>query len=201
MEDKLDTYEDKIGTYLVRLSACDKSESDSREISKLLHLIGNFERIGDHAVSISKSAQEMSEKQQCFSADARAELNVLKSAVAEIVGISLESFEKNDATLAAHIEPLEQVIDRLSAEIRTRHIARLTAGECTIEMGFVLSDLLGNLERVSDHCSNIGACVIEIAQNTMDVHEYLNDIKYGGGQNFSALFDGYSARFSLQNVR
>ncbi len=197
MEDKLDTYEDKIGTYLVKLSTRDTSESDSRDISKLLHLIGNFERIGDHAVSIAKSAQEMAEKKQDFSSEAKGELAALKGAVGEIISISLESFEKNDVTLAAHVEPLEQVIDKLSAEIKTRHIARLTAGDCTIEMGFVLSDLLGDLERVSDHCSNIGGCVIEINQNAMDVHEYLNEIKYGGGQNFSALYDGYSARFTL----
>ncbi|MBQ4085812.1 MAG: PhoU domain-containing protein, partial [Clostridia bacterium] len=129
------------------------------------------------------------------------EIRVLRDAVDEIVRISLEAFEKNDITLAAHIEPLEQVIDRLSADIKASHIARLTAGDCTIELGFVLSDLLGDLERVSDHCSNIGVCVIEIAQNAMDVHEYLNDIKYGGGQNFSTLYEGYSARFNLENAK
>ena len=201
MEDKTDVYEDKIGTYLVKLSACDISASDSHEISKLLHLIGNFERIGDHAVSIGKSAQEMYDKKQEFSVIAKKEIRVLRDAVDEIVRISLEAFEKNDITLAAHIEPLEQVIDRLSDDIKASHIARLTAGDCTIELGFVLSDLLGDLERVSDHCSNIGVCVIEIAQNAMDVHEYLNDIKYGGGQNFSTLYEGYSARFNLENAK
>jgi len=201
MEDKTDVYEDKIGTYLVKLSACDTSSEDSHEISKLLHLIGNFERIGDHAVSIGKSAQEMFDKKQEFSAIAKKEIGVLRDAVDEIVRISLEAFEKNDVTLAAHIEPLEQVIDRLSDDIKASHISRLTAGDCTIEMGFVLADLLGDLERVSDHCSNIGVCVIEIAQNAMDVHEYLNDIKYGGGQNFSTLFEGYSARFNLESAK
>ena len=201
MEDKTDIYEDKIGTYLVKLSACDMNESDSHEITKLLHLIGNFERIGDHAVSIAKSAQEMFDKRQNFSAEAQKEIAVLRGAVDEIVRISLEAFEKNDVNLAAHIEPLEQVIDRLSADIKANHIERLTNGDCTIEVGFVLSDLLGDLERVSDHCSNIGVCVIEIAQNAMDVHEYLNDIKYGGGQNFNTLFEGYASRFSLDALK
>ncbi|MDO4739585.1 MAG: Na/Pi cotransporter family protein [Eubacteriales bacterium] len=201
MEDKLDVYEDKIGTYLVKLSACDNSEEDSHEITKLLHLIGNFERIGDHAVSIAKSAQEMYDKRQNFSAEARKEIAVLRGAVYEIVRISLEAFVNNDITLAAHIEPLEQVIDRLSVDIKANHIARLTAGDCTIELGFVLSDLLGDLERVSDHCSNIGVCVIEIAQNAMDVHEYLHDIKYGGGQNFNTLYEGYAHRFRLSEAK
>jgi len=201
MEDKTDVYEDKIGTFLVKLSACDMSESDNHEITKLLHLIGNFERIGDHAVSIAKSGQEMFDKRQNFSAAAKKEFSVLRDAVGEIVRISLEAFEKNDITLAAHIEPLEQVIDRLSADIKANHIERLTAGECTIELGFVLSDLLGDLERVSDHCSNIGVCVIEIAQNAMDVHEYLHDIKYGGGQNFNTLFEGYASRFHLEEAK
>lgn len=201
MESKLDTYEDKIGTYLVKLSSCDMNISDSREINKLLHLIGNFERIGDHALNISKSAQEIDEKKLHFSEEAADELHVLREAVSEIVRITLESFEKNDTVLAAHIEPLEQVIDRLSAEIKGRHIERLTAGECTIEMGFVLNDVLGDLERVSDHCSNIGGCVIEIAQDAMDLHEYLNDIKYGGGQKFNILFEGYASRFSLKSAQ
>lgn len=196
-EAEADLYEDKLGTYLVKLSAHPTSQSDSREISKLLHLIGDFERISDHAVNVLDSAREMSDKKIAFSEAAQAELGVLIRAVKEILDLSCRSFIENDLSVAAKVEPLEQVVDYLNAEIKKRHIQRLQAGECTIELGFILNDLLTNLERVSDHCSNIAVCLIEIAHDSFDTHEYLTGIKGGSVQQFNDQYTAYLQEFSL----
>ena len=176
-EDQLDKYEDKLGSFLVKLSAKEISDEDSRQVSRMLHSIGNFERLGDHAVNLLKVAQEMHEKQISFSDEANREIAVIQSALADILARTEESYDQNDVARATLVEPLEQVIDHLIADIKNRHIARLKNGYCTIELGFVLSDLLTNYERISDHCSNIAVAVIEGAQGSFDSHEYLSEIK------------------------
>ena len=176
-EDELDKYEDRLGSFLVKISSKEISDEDSRHVSRMLHSIGNFERLGDHAVNLLKVAQEMHEKQISFSDEATREISVIQSALADILARTEEAYDQNDITRAAMVEPLEQVIDHLIADIKSRHIARLKNGYCTIELGFVLSDLLTNYERVSDHCSNIAVAVIEAAQNNFDSHEYLSEVK------------------------
>ena len=179
-EDKLDIYEDRLGNYLVQISQHGVSMDDIHTVSRLLHAIGDFERVGDHALNLQESSQELHEKELSFSDDARAELDVLISALEEIMEEAFGSFASGDLTRARSVEPLEETIDQLIEEIRMRHIHRLQTGECTIQLGFILSDLLTNLERVSDHCSNIAISVIEEYDSDMDPHAYLQDLKTGG---------------------
>lgn len=179
LENEVDKYEDAAGTYLVKLSAANLTPENSREVTKLLHTIGDLERISDHAVNIAKSLQEMSDKKLSFSEKANRELGTMIKAVSEITALSHECFTKTDLKTAYLVEPLEQVIDYLKAEIKKGHIQRLQNEECTIEMGFVLSDLITNLERVSDHCSNIAGCVIELTKDELSLHEYYHEIKDG----------------------
>ena len=196
-EEELDMYEDKLGSYLVKLSSKELSDSDGNQVSKLLHTIGDFERIGDHAVNLLKAAEEIKEKDLVFSAQAQNELVLLTDAIKDILQLTMEAFDKNNLTLAAKVEPLEQVIDVLITEIRSRHIERLRKGVCTIELGFVLSDILTNYERVSDHCSNIAVAIIEVQQNSFDTHEYLGSIKTMDNQNFREEFTEYQAKYKL----
>ena len=178
LENKADNYEDALGSYLVKLSASNVTRADSRQITKLLHIIGDFERISDHAVNIIESAEEIRDKKIEFSADARRELAVLRRAISDILDMAEKAFKNNDVALAVNIEPLEQVVDDLKDKIKANHIIRLQKSECTIEHGFILADLLNNFERVSDHCSNIGCCVIEISTyESLDMHKYLHELK------------------------
>lgn len=177
MESKVDRYEDELGTYLVKLSHKDISEADSHSLSIMLHCIGDFERISDHAVNIMESAQELYEKGLKFSENAKKDLEVLGQAVEDIVNTAYEVFDKQDMKLAEKIEPLEEVIDELSKEVKRRHVQRLRNGECTIEMGFILSDITTCLERVADHCSNIGVCVTQVNEDLYDTHSHLNIVK------------------------
>lgn len=197
-EDQLDRYEDQLGTFLVQLSSKALSESDSRNISKQLHTIGDFERIGDHAVNLLSTAREIHEKDIRFSGTAEKELTVLTAALKEILRVTTKAFAENDLLLAARVEPLEQVIDGLIADIKSNHIARLQKGNCTIEMGFVLSDLLTNCERVSDHCSNIAVAQIETAQNAYQAHEYLNALKSAGDASFQSAFEDYCRQYAIR---
>lgn len=192
----LDTYEDEMGTYLVKLSKEALSENDARRVSRMLHTIGDFERLGDHALNLKKTAEEINEKKIKFSPDAEKELNILIDAITEIVVATSLVYEKNDVSLASRVEPLEQVIDLLANEIKSHHINRLQSGDCTIEMGFVLSDLLTNCERISDHCSNIAVAVIEAQNDSFDTHNYLNSIKYGN-EEFKKVFEEYNAKYDL----
>lgn len=176
-EDKIDRYEDVLGTYLVKLSARELSEEDSNEVSKLLHIIGDLERIGDHCVNIVESVQEMANKGIAFSNIAKGELGVMGSAVSEIVGFATDIVATEDLKLASKVEPLEEVIDGLETELKMRHVRRLKDGNCTIELGFIFSDLITNYERVADHCSNIAACVIQISVASFNMHEYLSVVK------------------------
>lgn len=197
-EQLVDKYEDKLGSYLVKLSGHELAYSDSERISELLHTIGDFERISDHAVNILKAAEEMHSKSISFSAEASAELSVLSSAIREILDITMNSFEASDTALASKVEPLEQVIDVLKLEIKERHIDRLQRGRCTIELGFILSDIISNYERVSDHCSNIAVCVIQIVDDgSFDTHEYLTEIKSGHKPEFLRDFDFYKSKYLL----
>lgn len=180
-EDKLDKYEDGLGSYLVQLSSRELTLNDSNSISKMLHAIGDFERLGDHAVGLMKNAKEMHTKGVAFSKAAAAELNVLKQAIEDILSLTIEAYETNDVKLALRVEPLEQVIDGLAAKIRDNHIARLKEGKCTIEMGFIHSDVLNNFKRISDHCSNIAVAIIETKEGNFETHKYLSEYKEGAG--------------------
>ncbi len=178
-EGEIDVFEDKIGSYLLKISSHDLSEGNSFELTKLLHMIGDLERLSDHAVNIAESASEMSDKDLSFSDSAKTELETITSAVSEILDMAIKSFKESDLSLAATVEPLEEVIDSLRTEIKKRHITRLQNNECTVELGFILTDLLTNLERVADHCSNIAGCIIEIANSSLEMHEYTESIKRG----------------------
>ena len=197
-EDKLDIYEDRLGDYLVQISQHGVSMADIRTVSRLLHAIGDFERLGDHSLNLQESARELHEKELSFSEAAAAELQVLIDALTEIMNKTLESFLDTDPAKAREVEPLEETIDQLIEEIRLRHIRRLQTGECTIQLGFVLSDLLTNLERVSDHCSNIAISVIEEQDVSVDPHAYLNAIKTGG--EFTQGLEKDLARFRLPDA-
>ncbi len=179
-EDKLDIYEDRLGSYLVEISQHGVSELDIRTVSRLLHAIGDFERIGDHALNLQESARELHDKDLHFSEQAEEETQVVMGALREILGRAFQCFADDDTTSAAQVEPLEETIDRLIEEIRLRHIQRLQTAECTIQLGFVLSDLLTNFERVSDHCSNIALCVLEERDDGLRRHAYLQDVKVDG---------------------
>ena len=196
-EQALDDYEDKLGTFLVKISSRELTKEDSNTVSTLLHCIGDFERIGDHALNMVKTAKEISDKSISFSSEANAEILVATEAIKQILDITVKAFENNDAELALDVEPLEQVIDALLSEIKNRHISRLTGGNCTIELGFVLSDLLTNYERVSDHCSNIAVSLIQISHSVFDTHEYLNDYKTSGGERFTTAFENYKKQYIL----
>lgn len=199
-ESDIDKYEDKIGTFLVKLSGKELIAKDSIEISKILHLIGDFERISDHGVNIAYSVKELCDKGLRFSEEAMRELNVLISALREILSMSLRAYEEEDVALARKVEPLEEVIDMLTEEIRARHIARLKAGACTIELGFVLSDLVTNMERVSDHCSNIALCIISIENSDLEMHEYVSSMDKKRADDFDNLLNDYSAKYSLAEM-
>lgn len=177
MENNVDRYEDAIGTYLVKLSSRDLSQTDSRSMSVLLHCIGDFERISDHATNLMQSAEEINKNGLEFSDKAKEEIEVFASAVRDIVGQAVDAFMKNDLTGARNIEPLEQVIDGLNMEVKQHHIKRLRKGKCTMELGFVLQDICTNFERISDHCSNIGVCLIQVNEDGYETHEYLDIIK------------------------
>jgi len=196
-EEKADVYEDALGTYLVKLSAENLTESDSHQVTKLLHTISDFERISDHAVNVVESAEEILDNKVIFSDEARHEIDVLTCAIDEILDITSRAFIDNDLDLAATVEPLEQTVDHLRDTIKSNHILRLQKSECTIEHGFVLNDILTNCERVSDHCSNIAGCVIELSKyDSLNMHEYLNKIK-SGERNFKKKYEEYMQKYSL----
>ncbi len=200
-EKELDDYEDKLGTFLVKISSHDLTDKDSNTVATLLHAIGDFERIGDHAVNIAKAAQEIRDKEIRFSDQATQELRVATDAIKEILELTEKAFAEDSIDLALEVEPLEQVVDDLLAEIKSRHIARLTGGKCTIELGFVLSDLLTNYERVSDHCSNIAVCLIQISKSVFDAHEYLNNYKSSGSEIFTSSFEKFAHKYSLPSKK
>ncbi len=197
-EEKIDMYEDRIGTYLVELSAKSLTQTDNRETQKLLHAIGDFERIADHALNISESCGEMHEKGLSFSASALDQLDVIIAAVTEVLDLSTRSFFNDDLSLAVRVEPLEDVVDDLRAELKTQHIERLQRGGCTIELGFIFTDLLTNFERISDHCSNIAAYVIQTAMHTMATHEYMHVLKDLDNGRYEEMRKEYLEKYKLK---
>lgn len=195
-EEEIDAFEDRLSTYLVKLSAQALSQNDSHVISKMLHAIGDFERLGDHAVNLNKVAKEIHDKGLSFTQEAQAELNTLLQAIDEILTMTVTAYERNDTDLAARVEPLEEVIDQLIAKMKDQHIRRLQQGACTIEKGFIFSDLLNNCERISDHCSNIAVAVIEVEHDSFDAHRYLQGVKYGNHE-FNLIFQEYAAKYAM----
>ncbi len=196
-EKKIDTYEDKISSYLVKIAGQNLSHDNSETTTKLLHIIGDVERIGDHAENVVKVATEIYEKKIRFSDEATEEIKVITAAVCEIMDITMTALKKNDIELAKHIEPLEQTIDSLKHKLKNRHFARLQNGKCTIELGFVFSDLLSNYERVADHCSNIGVALLQIADDSIDAHEYFRNLKRNGDNEFASQYHQYKAKYKI----
>ncbi len=196
-EDKADHYEDILGTYLVKLSRSQVSDSDSRDISKMLKAIGDFERISDHSVNILESAEELLQKDISFTADAKKELEMLCGAVEEILTITHTAYVTCDPQIARDVEPLEQVIDEMRTDMRNGHIARLKEGACSIEMGFVWSDLLTNLERTADHCSNIAACVIDAEEHNMNIHESVRSMKKDNPY-YEKQYEKYKEKYAIK---
>ncbi|MCR5609638.1 MAG: Na/Pi cotransporter family protein [Lachnospiraceae bacterium] len=201
-EDEVDRYEDELGTFLVKLSSCTLSVSDSRKVSKYLHSMGDFERISDHAVNIVRSVNEIQDKDLKFSKEAAEEIAVLEAAITEILDITVKAYCNDDVKLAKKVEPLEEVIDEIIMKIKNNHINRLQKGNCTIEMGFVLNDILTNYERVSDHCSNIAVAIIEVTQGSFETHQYLHEVKYLKSESyrkerdkFGKDFDSYGKKY------
>ena len=198
-EAKVDQYEDALGTYLVKLSSRELSHADSQSVNTLLHTISDFERISDHSVNLLSSAEEIHAKNIAFSQDAHEELQVLEGAVQDVLSRTTDAFRKADLHLASKVEPMETVVDELVRAIKARHVARLQAGSCSIEYGFVLEDLLTNYERVCDHCSNVAVAQIEVAQDSFDTHAYLNDLRYGNdtkeSEQFRRRLDRYRERY------
>ena len=192
-----DKYEDKLGSYLVRLSSNNLSEDDSHAVSRMLHSLSDFERISDHALNLCGTALEIKEKNIVFSDDAKRELAIMIDALKEIMEITVSSFIGDDFEAASHVEPIEQVIDKLKDELKARHIDRLQKGECTVQMGFVFSDLLTNIERVSDHCSNIAVYTIQQNSPKLDTHKYLRKIKTQSVGSFVEEYNEYEKKYSL----
>ncbi len=197
LEELVDYYEDELGSYLVKLSSKHLSEKDSQELSVLLHCIGDFERISDHAINIMESAREMYEKKLAFSKKAQEELVIFTGAIKDIVSTSVRIFQEEDLKLAGMVEPLEEVIDYLNSEMKKRHIKRLRKGKCTIEMGFILSDITTNYERVSDHCSNIALCLLQLNEENFDTHEYQYNLTKKNNVEFIAQVNHLSEQYQL----
>ena len=195
-EERCDHYEDILGTYLVKLSAQKMGRAESEEATELLKTIGDFERISDHAVNILSSAEELAQKNLSFSGSAKNELAAVTAAIREILSLALKAFERRDTAVASQVEPLEQVIDTLKEQMRTRHILRMQQGACSIEAGFVLSDLLTDLERTSDHCSNIAGCVIDAHEHNLNLHETLREAK-AADSGFQSAFHAYAEKYQL----
>ncbi len=196
-EDTLDLYEDRLGEYLTQISGKGLSDYDSRQRFKMQHVIGDLERLGDHAINLLASAREKHSKGHVFSPDAQAQMEVLKAALCDIVDMTVAAYQHNDAALAARVEPLEQVIDARIRQARNSHLSRLNNGQCTIEMGFVLADVLNNYERISDHCSNIAVAIIEAADHRFDSHDYLDAIKTGENKEFQSQYKAYSEKYAF----
>jgi phosphate:Na+ symporter len=194
---QLDMYEDKLGAFLVKLSARELTDSDSREVAALLHVIGDFERLGDHAINILQSVEEIIDKKMSFSGKALDELRIARNALLEIVDMSVDAFIGGDKEVSKRVEPLEQVIDELVVRMRAHHISRLQHGECEIAPGFVWSDLLINYERVSDHCSNIAVCVIQAGAETPGRHVYLSETRSADNEEFMSMFNSYMKKYEV----
>ena len=196
-ESVIDRYEDKLGTYLMKITSKSLSQSQSEEVSKYLHTISDFERISDHALNISEAAKEIHDKDLQFSPEACHELDVIESAVREILSVAVGAFVENDPQRAARVEPLEEIIDGLCDEMKSHHVDRLQSGSCTLNQGFVFNDLLTNYERVADHCSNIAVAIIELESDSFDTHEYLNSVRAMKSSSFARYYEEYKQEYHL----
>lgn len=201
LETRADKYEDALGTYIMKISTKNLKKEDSEMLNVMLHCIGDFERISDYACNLCDSARELQQKNMQFSPKAETELDILSSAVREAVDISFDAFKSNNKNEADKVEPLEELIDTLAVELKARHIRRLREGKCTIELGFAHSDILNNLERVADHCSNIAVDVIQSDQLEFDAHEYLDRIKNKDNQQFARDYKAYKEKYRLPETR
>ena len=195
-ETELDKYEDALGTYLVKLSTKRQTEKDSMRVSKILHTINDFERLGDHAANLAEAAQELSEKGLSFSEKAKSELAILQEAIGEILEFTTKAYLENDDNTARMVEPIEQCVDHLVTDIKARHIDRLQAGECSIPLGFVLSDVLNNFERISDHCSNVAVAVIAMSHKGFQMHEYIREMKQDD-EEYRRMRKAYGEKYRL----
>ena len=196
-ESLIDRYEDKLGTYLMKITSRSLSSAQSEEVSKFLHTISDFERISDHALNISETAKEIHDKSMVFSAAAGRELEVMESALREILSIAIAAFVANDVQQAARVEPLEEIIDGLCDEMKSHHVDRLQSGACTLGQGFVFNDLLTNYERVADHCSNIAVAIIELESDSFDTHEYLSSVRAMKSHSFARYYEEYQQKYHL----
>ena len=196
-ESVIDRYEDKLGTYLMKITSKSLSQSQSEEVSKYLHTISDFERISDHALNISEAAKEIHDKDLQFSPEACHELDVIESAVREILSIAVGAFVENDPQRASRVEPLEEIIDGLCDEMKSHHVVRLQSGVCTLGQGFIFNDLLTNYERVADHCSNIAVAIIELESDSFDTHEYLNSVRAMKSSSFARYYEEYKQEYHL----
>ncbi len=198
LEKTVDKFEDKTSTYLVKIAANQMTGQDSRVVTELLHTIGDLERISDHALNIAEAAKEIHNKDIKFSESATKDISIITKAVTEILELTTNALIDDDLKVLEKIEPLEQVIDRLKRKIKSGHVTRLRQGDCTLELGFILSDILNNYERVSDHCSNIAVCYIEIAHDSFETHEYLNNLKTGGSKEFIDIYNQYKEKYYIE---
>lgn len=197
LEDLVDKYEDRISTYLVRIAKTQTSSQDSKLVTELLHCIGDIERISDYALNIAEAAKEVNDKGIAFSEKALQDIAVINKAVSEVLNLTIDALTQESVEKAKMVEPLEQVIDSLNRRIKNGHIQRLQQGDCTMELGFILADLLTGYERISDHCSNIAVCIIEIANDSFQTHEYLNQLKSGEEAEFSRMYEDYLEKYRL----
>ena len=197
MEDAADKYEDKLGTYLMKLTSRELNRQQSEDLSVFLHTISDFERISDHAMNVAEVAREIHEKKVAFSDAARKELGVLRGAIEEIVGLATDAFVSGDRNTARRVEPLEEVIDGLCDELKLRHVRRLQEGTCTLNQGFVFNDLITNYERVADHCSNIAVAIIEMEEDNLDAHQYINNLRESKSPAFQRCEEEYAAKYSI----
>ena len=197
LESQIDTFEDMLGTYMIKLSAKPLSVADNQTISTILHCSGNFERISDHAMNICETAQDMKKKELVFSDKAKEELQIYIRALQKIVSMTMQAFNTDDYELAKHVEPLEDVIDGINDKAKKHHIKRLQKGKCTIALSVPFEDLLTNFERVSDHCSNVAVCMIQTRDDVYDTHEYLDTLKENNTPEFRAMYDEYKAEYGL----
>ena len=197
LESVIDRYEDKLGTYLMKITRKSLSPAQTDEVSKYLHTISDFERISDHASNVAEVMQELHEKDVQFSADAQWELDIMEAAIKEIVNITIDAFLANDVQLAGRVEPLEEVIDGLCDEMKSHHVDRLQEGNCTLTQGFIFTDLLTNFERVADHCSNIAVAIIELESDSFDTHEYLKSVREMKDASFARYYKEYQEKFFI----
>ncbi len=195
----IDKYEDKLGTYLMQLTGKELSEDQTKQVSKFLHTISDFERMGDHALNVARTAKELYDKKIVFSDEARYELNVLIAAMKEIVTSTVQAFSRDDLQMAARIEPLRELIGMLCDELKMRHVDRLQSGKCGISQGFAFNDLLTNIERVSDHCSNVAVAMIELESRNFDTHEYLKSVREMRNTEYKRYFEEYEQKYSIDD--